>query len=173
MLTWYSSPSILNILSSSSKLWETIIFWMIWSILSMQYSMLHDLFTIEVNGKMLGGWIHLMPTVWQGSLTGGWGGGLKMQGSLCIPCRYISPSIHLHSYSCRMKRMKCCIRICGWTMWVFIQQATSYELRFLVRFQVQKISFWFCNFIFALLTHSKWLNDDKTKASSKNAQIAN
>ena len=36
---------------------------MIWSILLKQHSMLHHLFTIGVNGKMSGGWIHLMPTV--------------------------------------------------------------------------------------------------------------
>ena len=58
MLTW---P--LNILTSSSKSWETIIFWMIWSILLTKHSMLHDLFTTGINGNMSRGWMRVMPTV--------------------------------------------------------------------------------------------------------------
>ena len=60
---WRDIVVHLNIFSSSSEPWETIIFWMIWSILLTQHSMLHDLFTIKVNGKTSRGWIHLMPTV--------------------------------------------------------------------------------------------------------------
>ena len=46
---------VLNILCPSSKPWETITFWMIWSIFRTQNSMLHGLFIIGVNGKTSGG----------------------------------------------------------------------------------------------------------------------
>ena len=60
-------PGILvlhNRFSLGSKTRDSIIFWIIWRILLQQHSILHDLFTIGVNGKTSWGWILPLPTVW-------------------------------------------------------------------------------------------------------------